>query len=58
MAVGADAVATQAEFYRRMWAAGPAGSEVKIRVLQGANLREVGVRSIDRVDYFRERPSL
>jgi len=58
MAVGADAVATQAEFYRRMWAAGPAGSEVKIRVLQGANLRELGVRSIDRVDYFRERPSL
>lgn len=58
MAVGADAVATQAEFYRRLWAAGPAGSEVKLRVLQGTNLREVGVRSIDRLDYFRERPSL
>jgi len=58
MAVGADAVATQAEFYRRLWAAGPAGSEVKLRVLQGATVREVGVRSINRLDYFRERPSL
>jgi hypothetical protein len=52
-AVSGEHVSTLAEFYRRIWGRGGAGVEVPIRVLQGAQLREVSVRSIDRVDYFR-----
>ncbi len=58
LAVGAAPVRTQAEFYREMWAAGSAGVEIALRVLQGAEVKAIRVRSIDRVEYFRTKPSL
>lgn len=54
--VGADRVATLAEFYRRVWALGAAGVEVPLRVLQGGEMRELRLRSVDRQSYFR-RPA-
>lgn len=56
--VGADTVTTQAEFYRKLWSLGPAGTEVPLKVLQGASLNEIRVRSIDRTEYFRAKPTL
>ena len=56
--VGADAVATQAELYRKVWSLGPAGTEVPLKVLQGANVTEIKVRSIERTQYFRAKPTL
>lgn len=56
--VGADAVATHAELYQKLWALGPAGTEVPLRVLQGASVKEIKVRSIDRTGYFRVKPTL
>jgi len=53
LAVGADEVTTLADFYKKIWGRGPAGSEVTLKVLQGARVRDVTVRSIDRVEYFR-----
>ncbi|MFO1395981.1 MAG: S1C family serine protease [Burkholderiales bacterium] len=53
LAVGGDGVRTQAEFYRKVWARGDAGSDIPLRLLQGIEVRELAVRSIDRVDYFR-----
>jgi S1-C subfamily serine protease len=53
LAVGNDEVGSLADFYRRVWGRGPAGTEVPLKVLQGSRVREVTVRSIDRVDYFR-----
>ena len=53
LAVGNDEVTTLAEFYRRIWGRGAAGAEVTLKVLQGARVRDVTVRSIDRMDYFR-----
>jgi S1-C subfamily serine protease len=53
IAVGGDAVTTLAEFYRKVWGRGEAGVEVPLRVLQGAQLREINVRSVDRASYFR-----
>ena len=55
--VGGDEVATLADFYRKVWARGAAGVEVPLRVLQGMQVKEVTVRSIDRMEYFRARPS-
>jgi S1-C subfamily serine protease len=55
--VGADAVTTHAELYRRIWSLGPAGTEVPLRVLQGASVKEIKVRSIDRTEYFRAKPT-
>ena len=56
--VGADAVTSHDEFYRKVWSLGPAGTEVPLKVLQGASVKEIKVRSIDRIEYFRAKPTL
>lgn len=53
LAVGGEEVGSLAEFYRKVWARGAAGTAVPLTVLQGARVRELTVRSIDRVEYFR-----
>ena len=53
LAVGNDEVTTLADFYRKLWGRGPAGTEVPLKVLQGARVADVRVRSIDRMEYFR-----
>ena len=55
VAVGREPVRTQAEFYRKVWGRGSAGAEITLRVLQDMDLRDVQVKSIDRVEYFRPR---
>ena len=56
--VGADAVRTQAQFYERVWDRRHAGDDVPLKVLQGVEVREITVRSIDRVEYFRPRSTI
>ena len=56
LAVGEHAVGSLADFYRRVWARGAAGVDVPLRVLQGAEVREIRVRSGDRLDYLRRAP--
>ncbi|MBK9705423.1 MAG: serine protease [Betaproteobacteria bacterium] len=55
LAVGGEPVRTQAEFYRKVWGGGSAGSEVPLRVLQGVEVKDLKLRSIDRIDYFRPK---
>jgi S1-C subfamily serine protease len=53
LAVGGEEVSSLAEFYRKVWRRGAAGAAVSLRVLQGSSVKDVTVRSIDRVEYFR-----
>ena len=53
LAVGGEEVTTLADFYRKVWGRGAAGASVPLKVLQGTSVRDVTVRSIDRVEYFR-----
>lgn len=55
LGVGSDTVRTQPDFYRKVWARGAAGSTIPLKVLQGVDLKEVPVQSIDRVEYFKAR---
>ena len=55
LGVGGESVRTQSEFYRKVWTGRSAGAAIPLRVLQGADVREVSVKSIDRVDYFKPR---
>jgi S1-C subfamily serine protease len=48
LAVEQQTVNGVADFYRRLWAAGTAGVTVRLRVLQGEQVRELSVRSADR----------
>lgn len=57
IAVGGQAVGNHADFYRMVWATGPAGSDVPLKVLQGAKLNELSVHSIDRLEYLRTKPT-
>lgn len=55
--VAGEEVSTLADFYRKVWARGAAGVEVPLRVLQGMQMKDFTVRSIDRIEYFRQKPS-
>ena len=50
-------VASLGDFYSKVWARGAAGIEVPLRVLQGTQLKEITLRSIDRLEYFRSKPT-
>jgi S1-C subfamily serine protease len=56
MGVGAESVRTHEELYRRMWGVGAAGADVPLKLLQGAEVKEVTVHSMDRAEYFRAKP--
>jgi S1-C subfamily serine protease len=56
LAVGGESVRTQPEFYRKVWARGGAGESIPLKLLQGVEVKEVPVASIDRTDYFK-RPT-
>lgn len=57
LAVGNEPVKTQAEFYERVWQRGSAGIEIPLRVLQGVDVKDLKLQSIDRVDYFIKKPT-
>ena len=46
----------QADFYRKLWASGDAGTEIVLDVLKGTEVRKIPVKSVDRETYLRPRP--
>lgn len=58
LAVGGEKFRDLPDFYRKLWAAGEPGVEVGLTVLQGADLRTIRVRSIDRQDFMRRKPTI
>ncbi len=55
LSVAGERVRTQPEFYRKVWGSGAAGTAIALRVLQGVDVNDVKVESIDRIEYFRPR---
>ncbi len=51
-------VSSLADFYRKVWAQGAAGVEIQLRVLQGTQVKDFGVRTMDRAEYLRAKPML
>jgi S1-C subfamily serine protease len=56
LGVGPTPVKTHSELYRSVWALGPAGVEVPLKVLHDGDAKDVRVKSIDRADFFRKKP--
>lgn len=54
LGIAGDSVKSQADFYRKLWSKRRAGDTVPLRVLQGSDIRELSVESIDRTQYFRQ----
>jgi S1-C subfamily serine protease len=53
LAVGDKAVASVADYYRKLWSQGEAGTAIRLKLLQGAELREITVKSVDRMSYLK-----
>jgi serine protease Do len=52
--VAGEKFGDQAEFYRKVWKLGPAGTMIPLRVLKDGDVREVAIKSIDRADFLRK----
>lgn len=57
LGVGGQPVRDLADFYRKLWASGDAGSEVALLLLDGTSSRRVNVRSVDRHSQLRLKRS-
>jgi S1-C subfamily serine protease len=51
--VGSARVSRLEDFYSSLWQDRQPGDEVTLTVLQGTEIRQIGVKSIDRADYIR-----
>jgi S1-C subfamily serine protease len=51
--VAGQAPRTLADFYRKVWAKGRAGTRVPLDVMQDNKVRRIDVRSIDRMDHLK-----
>ena len=46
------------ELYQRVWTKRQAGDEVPLKVLQGVEIKEIRIRSIDHLAYFRPHSTI
>ena len=53
LGVGGQAVGRQSDFYQRLWASGEAGAAVVLHVLHKKTVRQLTVRSMDRMAFLR-----
>jgi S1-C subfamily serine protease len=53
LGVGGQAVGRQSEFYRQLWSSGDAGAPVVLHVLHKKSVRQLTVRSMDRMAFLR-----
>jgi len=53
VAVGNEEIADLAGLWRRVWASGSAGAEVKLRILRDGRERDVTIRSADRASFLK-----
>ena len=53
--LGGQQIAGQVDFYRKLWNKGPAGTKIPVSVLQGAEVKDLVIQSIDRDQHLRTR---
>jgi S1-C subfamily serine protease len=58
LSINGQAVDTLKNFYGVLWRDATPGSEVNLTVLHGPTVRQVTVRSMDRTDFDRHKPSV
>ena len=58
LALSGHKVETLEDFYKRLWASGDPGVEVTLKVLKGSEMQDVKVRSIDRAEIIRKKPTI
>jgi S1-C subfamily serine protease len=56
MGVAGEDVSDLPEFYRAVWARGPAGASVRLNILRDGRLRDIAIRTADRLSYLKRMP--
>lgn len=57
VALGGQPVTGQADFYIKLWKSGEAGVEVPLEVLRAGRVEKLLVKTMDRANYYRPRPT-
>lgn len=58
LSVNGEKVSTLAQLYRIIWASGSPGVELRFKVLQGNEVRDMKIRSQDRLEFLRKKPTI
>ncbi|QJR16214.1 S1C family serine protease [Usitatibacter palustris] len=58
LTVGGQKVEKLDDFYKKLWSSGKPGVEVALKILQGAEVRDLKIRSIDRLEFVRKKPTI
>jgi S1-C subfamily serine protease len=53
LAVAGESIGSQSDFYHKLWSSGEAGCDVMLQVLHEKAVKQVVVRTADRMDYLR-----
>jgi S1-C subfamily serine protease len=53
LAVSGESIGSQSDFYYKLWSSGEAGCDVMLQVLHEKAVKQVVVRTADRMDYLR-----
>lgn len=53
LGVAGQSIGGQSDFYRKLWASGEAGCDVSLHVLHDKAVKQIVVRTADRMDYLR-----
>lgn len=57
LAIAGKPVTSMVDLYRKIWALGDAGVDVPVKLLQGAEIRDITVHSSDRYKFLNLRPT-
>ena len=58
LALSGKTVQTLDDFYKRLWSSGAPGVEITLKVLHGSEVKEVKIRSMDRMEHIRRKPTI
>ena len=58
ISVNGGKTTTLIDFYQKVWAQGPAGTTVRLDVIQEGDVRHIDVKSVNRLDYLKLKSGL
>jgi serine protease Do len=58
LSVNGEKVSTLAQLYRIIWSAGSPGVEIRFKVLHGNEVQDLKIRSSDRIEFLRKKPTI
>jgi len=58
LSMGGQKIDNLPDFYKRLWSSGAPGVEVTLKVLHGSEIRDVTLKSIDRAQLLRRKPTI